>query len=269
VNLGICANSDYCLRQAIGDFIVKLDSDDFLESNYCKQLSLLLEKFPEAGYAHSNIRQIDQDGKWQHDRLLFRKELYMSSDNALIASVKGYRVAANIIMFRKTALESVNYLTGRPVHFAEDYHLSVDLAVNGWGNVFNDQLLANYRVWNDADNVRAKRKLVEINGLAIIFFELLFPAFYMRKWKNNILILQLENIACTHSNCLGWNEYNLNEKKEIETALLNLSNSKKVNLYMWLYKNKIGGILLFFNNFLFYLKYFIKKNILYVKKNNI
>jgi glycosyltransferase involved in cell wall biosynthesis len=259
VNLGMCGNSDFCLREATGDFIVKLDSDDFLEYDYCEKLSILLEKYPEAGYAHSNIHQIDQDGKFQRDRILTRNDIYMTSDKALLASVKGYRVAANIIMFRRTALESVYYLTGRPIHFAEDYHLSVDLAINGWGNVFSNEILANYRVWSDAGNVRAKRKLVEIQGLEKIFSELFFPSFKKRGWNQNILTKQLKNIACIHANCLSRMDYNQVEKNEIQSALLILSDSPKVKFYIVLYKYELGSVLNALKKIENIFKVFIKK----------
>jgi len=243
INLGMCGNSDFCLRQAVGDFIVKLDSDDFLEIDYCDTLSTLLNQNPEAGYAHANVHEVNHNGKWKRDRLLSRIESYVSSDKALLASVKGYKVSANIIMFRKSALESVNYLTGRPADFAEDYHLSVDLANNGWGNMFSNRILSNYRIWSDVKKVRAKRKLVEIQGLEKIFNELFFPAFQKRGWNQDILTNQLKHLACLHANCLCRTDYNQVEKNEIESALLILSNSPIVKIFIWLYKYEFGGIL--------------------------
>ena len=78
--------------------------------------------------------------------------------------MKGYRVAANIVMFKKDALVTVGYLTGRP-EYVEDYHLSVALASAGYGNVYTDEVISYYRVWTDAGKARLKRKLAEIVGL--------------------------------------------------------------------------------------------------------
>src|SRR6478735_5115222 len=59
VNLGINRNTDACLRLAIGDFIVRLDSDDYLAPSYIESLSKLLFKYPEAGYVHAAVQEIN------------------------------------------------------------------------------------------------------------------------------------------------------------------------------------------------------------------
>ena len=238
INLGMCANMDFCMREAKGDYIVKLDSDDLLAPQYCEVLSILLNEFPNAGYAHGNVKEVDQTGKFKRERRLFRKKIFVDSIDSLKASMKGSQFAANILMFRKEALESVNYLYNRPSNFGEDFHLSVDLAANGWGNVYSKQFLSFYRVWDDNSNVRAKRKIVEIEGIIRVFDDLLEPYFKKYRFNLNTLTRQRIRFACTHSNCLSWKNYTNKEKKDIENALLRLSSSKKVKLFIW--ANKSG-----------------------------
>src|SRR5690554_4686932 len=105
VNLGISLNVDACLRAASGDFVVRLDSDDILLPAYIERLVALLEKFPKAGYAHAAVREVDQYDNAVKERRLIRESGYHTEADALKAAISGYRVAANIIMFRREALE--------------------------------------------------------------------------------------------------------------------------------------------------------------------
>ena len=161
VNVGISKNVDACLRMATGELILRLDSDDKVFPDYLEKVSELMNKFPEAGYGHVAIQEIDQHDQRMRVRRLFRKAVFSTADEALKAATKGYRVAANIVMFRKTALEKVGYISS-DVNFAEDYLLSVKIAAAGFGNVYLDEVLAAYRVWTDVAKVRQRRKLEEI-----------------------------------------------------------------------------------------------------------
>lgn len=182
-NLGISANVDHCLRLATGDYIVRLDSDDILLPGYIEELASLLDKFPEAGYAHAAVREIDEHGNLKRERTLWRSNEFLNADAALKAAMLGYKVAANIIMFRKAALKAANYISLK-INACEDYYLAAQIAANGSGNVYYPGFLSCYRVWNS--HTKITRKKAEIMGLTAIFDEVLEPAF---KKKAGILIL--------------------------------------------------------------------------------
>lgn len=241
-NLGISQNTDECLRAATGEFIVRLDSDDLLEPTYIEKLSASLSKFPEAGYAHAAVQEIDQHGDFLRQRRLARQAGFQTGDTALLAAKKGYRVAANIIMFRRSALESVNYITGRP-NSAEDYHLSAALAAAGFGNVYINEILAFYRIWTDAGKARQRRKLLEINGIRSVFVEVLEPAYKQRNWGLTQLRKRRVALASGLSDCLGWNVYTLQEKQELAEAIKQLSSAKRVKIFRWIHLNGFGNIL--------------------------
>ncbi len=230
-NLGISKNTDSCLRAAEGNFVVRLDSDDLLKPEYVKRLSNLLMNHPDAAYAHSAIQQIDQFGNSTKVRKLLRNQVYQSGNIALKASIKGYKVAANIIMFRRTSLEEVNYLTGRP-DYVEDFHLAASLAAKGYGNVYLDEILACYRVWVDSNKVRQKRKLLEINGLNKVFNDVLEPVFIKNGWDLNSLKHHKTSIACRQTDCLSWGVYTVTEKKELEMSLKKFSTSFRTRLFI-------------------------------------
>ncbi|SHN19550.1 glycosyltransferase family 2 protein [Mucilaginibacter sp. OK098] len=238
-NLGISKNTNFCLRQATGDFIIRLDSDDLLSPDYIKLLSEELYKYPEAGYAHAAVNEIDKNNNFLKERKLIRKSGFVNGEVALKASLSGYRVTANIIMFRKKALETVGYISSK-INFAEDYYLSAQLAAAGYGNLYSEKVLASYRVWTDTGKVRQKRKLEEIDGIRSIFDEVIEPAFETRGWNLAVVKSAREKFAINQSNCLGWSIYTDQEKIPLITALLELSDTKKSRFFVWLYKNGYG-----------------------------
>jgi glycosyltransferase involved in cell wall biosynthesis len=241
VNAGISKNVDTCLRMATGELIVRLDSDDKIFPEYLEKVSALMTKYPDAGYGHVAIQEIDQYDHSMRVRRLFRNSVFVNSEEALKAATRGYRVAANIIMFRRSALEKVGYITTK-VNFAEDYYLSVKIADANYGNVYLDEILAAYRVWTDVGKVRQRRKLDEIKGIYGVFEDALEPAFKDREWNTGDLKERRSDVASAQADCLGWNVYSASEKKEIADLLLQLSSSKKVKAMIWLYGNGFGNV---------------------------
>jgi glycosyltransferase involved in cell wall biosynthesis len=264
-NLGIAKNVDSCLRLASGDFVVRLDSDDLLHPTFLEQVSGELMKHPTAGYGHAAVLEINEYGMVLKERNLFRTTGFQSDLDAVKATLKGYRVAANILMFRKQALQKVEYLSGRP-NFGEDYHLTAAISRAGFGNVYVAETLASYRVWSDTDRLRQKRKLAEIMGLQQVFSDVIEPAFEERKWSLALVRKSKTSLACAHSDCLGWQNYTRCEKEELLHAIRQLSTSYKVEFYSWIYLNGRGLYLTKVNEIESKLKSIIKAFILKRKK---
>lgn len=253
INLGITGNTDSCLRLAKGEYIVRLDSDDCLSSQYIEKLSALLIKYPEAGYAHAAVQEVDQYGNYLQKRQLARKSGYQDSIAALKSAIKGYRVSANIIMFRRKALKKVDYMLNRPSS-AEDYHLSASLAANGFGNVYLNETLSYYRVWIDTGKARLRRKLMEIVGIYKVYHEILEPAFVERGWSLRGINKSRTSVASVQADCLSWDVYTDEEKVQLKEALNKLSSSPKARGIAWLYLNGYGRFLDIYSGISFKLK---------------
>ncbi|MCF0051775.1 glycosyltransferase [Dyadobacter sp. LJ53] len=260
-NKGLAGNTDDSLRAATGDYIVKLDSDDALFPDYIKTLSTLLTEHPQAGYAHAAVREIDHNGYAGEPRRLLRGAGFVTSENALKWALKGYRVAANILMFRREALEKAGYIQCRQ-DFAEDYFLSVCIAKAGYGNVYSPEILSAYRVWTDQGNVRKKRKLAEINGLNAVFNYALTPAFEQLSWDLKPVERAKQHFAITHSGCLSWDVYNQEEKRDLETAILQLSSTPATKFYIWSHKHGFGKVIELYQSSSATIKKYVKKLIL-------
>lgn len=228
-NLGIAKNVNKLLRLPKTDFIVRLDSDDYLHPDYVRELVCLFEKHPEAGVGHVNVQEIDKNGENTRKRLLDRSKEYYPAEQSLKETIYGYKVAANICMFKRSVLEKLNFTSGRP-EYTEDYDLWIRIADAEYGNVFSSKILAYYRVWVDGNNYRVsiKRKESELLGYYRMFTECIEPAFKKRNWKNKPIEIQREKFALEHAVALKNNFFSKAEKEIIKRRVLKIWDSRKV-----------------------------------------
>lgn len=235
-NLGISANNNFAMKQATGDLIIRLDSDDLLLPEFAQVLALRFYKNAEIGVAHVRVLEIDEHGMERRLRRLNRAEGFQSGADALKVSHQGFKVAANICMFRKIALEECGYYRDG-LDFAEDWDLWVRLADNGWGNCYVDQLLAKYRVWNDAGGYRKGRKAVEIEGISAVFMDSIAPAFERRNWNSDCLLASRKSIARGHARSLGDMPRESAEFRQVVELLRRLGDSAglqiRIGLVRW------------------------------------
>jgi glycosyltransferase involved in cell wall biosynthesis len=200
-NVGIGIHVNWLLQQPATEFIARLDSDDRLCPTYIEELSALLDAHPQAGYAHCSVQEIDDEGREGKVRRLARRGEYEDADSSLMSMVRGYKIAANILLFRRKALEDACF--GSPtINFAEDYDLCVRIADAGWGNVYCERVLAFYRVWSNSNRQSVARKMSEIEGLHHIFSTSLKDAFHKRGFSSGILARRRLELALQHSSYL-------------------------------------------------------------------
>ncbi|PSB45441.1 glycosyl transferase [Cyanosarcina cf. burmensis CCALA 770] len=193
-NLGISGNPSWLLRQPKTQYIARLDSDDLIQPNYLEVLVSLLEKFPEAGYAHAAVQQIDENGKVARTRRLARTTGFQSAEEYLRSSVYGNRSTANILLFRRQALESAGFFIPG-MNYCDDWGLAVRIADAGWGNVYASKVLASYRIWSDVKKVRPKRSIDYLRGCIRVFEKDISPAFDRRSWDTKIIHQQRRQMA--------------------------------------------------------------------------
>jgi hypothetical protein len=232
-NLGISANLQWLLRQPGTPLIMRLDSDDLLEPEYIRELSELLARFPKAGYAHCAVTEIDGEGRKIGERRLARVQEFQDDTAALRASIKGYQVAANILLFRRDALASVDFGAGSAkLNFVEDYDLSIRLADAGWGNVYSGKVLASYRMWSGSSRPVAGRKLTEVRGVAEIFSGSLSTAFARRGWSLGPVRRRRRKLALLNSEILDRAEFAPGQREEMVVALRQLGDSQMLRWWL-------------------------------------
>lgn len=183
-NLALPGNLSWLLAQPSTDLIVRLDSDDRLEPNYVKVLAELMRQHPKAAFAHCDVGELDRDNQRPRVRRLNRTRTFESGDEMLRSNASGYRTAANCILYRAQALREVNYyIPNLDWRTCEDWDMVLRMAAAGWGNVYAPQVLSNYRVWDDAQGVRAKRKMSEVMTTIAIYKHTLIPEYQKRGWS--------------------------------------------------------------------------------------
>ena len=185
-NIGVGANRRELARNSKCELCVMLDSDDRLERSYVNDIASLFEKYDDLGYASTRIKEIDSEGLILGERFMARrrKQMYETASEALISLLRGYQVAANIIMYRREALVSAlkNDLN---LDYAEDFALAVLIARAGFGNVYVDLPLASYRLWWNRREVRLEMLIKQLCGLSIVYRSILGSALVKEGYKGS------------------------------------------------------------------------------------
>jgi hypothetical protein len=229
--LGIPGNNSKVMAEAQSEFVLHLDSDDVLEPQFIENLLPLIRGHPRAGYAHAAVTNIDGNGSPRHQVFLNRRAGFVAGEEALRASVAGYRVAANIVLYRRSMLVEMNYWIGGPER-CSDYALSARMAAAGWGNVYSDRLLSRYRVWTDKAGVRARQKQDQLNGFIHVFDDVLTPAFTARGWATETLRRQRRRLALVHANACFLSHYSKEDRDQLIGLLQKLGDSPFLEMKM-------------------------------------
>lgn len=238
-NQGISKNVDSLMRLPSTKYLVRLDSDDVLNRNFLEVLVPLIEKHPQAGVAHANVEEIDQHDRKRRIRAIRSRAEYQDGDTALKESISGYRVAANICLFRREALQVLNFFASRP-EYTEDYDCFVSIADAGYGNVHSSKVLSQYRVWTDKGGMRSRRKATELRGLTEIFEHRIEPAFRKRGWDLGLVIMNRRKMALIHADYLAEVELTSMEAKSIVELLHGLGASSALKIKVGLIRLGFG-----------------------------
>lgn len=107
-NVGVAEASNIGIRKALGRYIIRVDSDDYINENTLLFLTEILNHNPDIGFAYTDHLRVDEN-----ENVLERVNL--TSPELLFRHGAG-------ILFRKSHLESIG-LYDKELRNAEDYHL--------------------------------------------------------------------------------------------------------------------------------------------------
>jgi glycosyltransferase involved in cell wall biosynthesis len=265
-NLGLSGNLSWVLAQPQTDLVVRLDSDDRLEPEYVEVLAALMARYPNAGFAHSDVFEMNGSGERTRVRRLGRLREFESSEEALRRSASGFRVAANCLLFRSSALAQAQYyIPTKGWSAGEDWSLCIRLAGNGWGNVYAPRPLTNYRQWDDILHTRASRTLEEVSNLKSIYEEMLMPEYDKRNWDTAILRRNMRRKAVRFASALDSPLFNDAERDRLKAHLRKLGNSFQLSLAILLADTGFNPVLRFFGAAKVRAKDFVKSCIRFVR----
>ncbi|MGA2569229.1 MAG: glycosyltransferase [Terracidiphilus sp.] len=235
VNRGIAENLSFALARPSADLIARIDSDDRMEPAFVATLAALMAQYPEAGYAHADVVEIDGEGARTRVRRLHRSAIYETPEESLRKNAQGYRVAADCILFRAAALKQANYYHANASwQSAEDWDLSIRMAILGWGDVYAATPLACYRVWDDSGMVRFKRKAAEIECVTNVYKGTLEPEYIRRGWSTRVLRTNMRRRAVAYADALDSPLFSEEERAIYQARLRELGDSFSLSVAIFL-----------------------------------
>jgi glycosyltransferase involved in cell wall biosynthesis len=230
-NLKISGNLSWLLAKPSTELIVRLDSDDRLEPNYVEVLAELMRQYPRAGFAHCNVFELDGNNRRSRVRRLNRSKVYEPSEDFLKSNASGYRTAANCILYRAEALREVNYyIPSAGWEPCEDWDMILRIAAKGWGNVYAAQILSNYRVWDDVQGARAKRKMAEVSNLTRVYEKTLIPEYRKRGWSIAPLRRNMRRRAIAFVDALDSPRFTEEDRAKYKVILYKLGKSLSLSI---------------------------------------
>ena len=244
LNRGIAENLSFALAQPSADLIARVDSDDRMEPEFVATLAALMSEYPQAGYGHADVCEIDSNGAPTRMRRLHRSAAYETPEESLRRNAQGYRVAADCILFRAQALKQANYY--RPNSSwksAEDWDLSIRMAILGWGNVYAAAPLACYRVWDDSDLARFRRRVPEIECVTRVYKDTLEPEYIRRGWSTRVLRTNMRRRAVAYADALDSPLIGPAECEIYKARLRELGDSPSLSLAIFLAEKGFNPLL--------------------------
>jgi len=245
-NLGIAGNLSWVLSQPATDFVVRLDSDDRLEPAFVATLADLMNTYPQAGYAHCNIYEIDGHGAQTRMRMLHRPAVYESPEVAIRRNTPSYRVAGNIVLYRSAALKEANYYhSNASWQYAEDWDLCLRIAILGWGNVHAAAPLARYRVWGDDKQGRFKRNMSGMECIIKVYKNTLEPEYIKRGWNTATIRKYMRRTALRYVDGIDSPFLTSAEREAYKAFLRRLGDSTWLSVRIYLAEQGLNPIFRF------------------------
>jgi glycosyltransferase involved in cell wall biosynthesis len=151
-NVGVAEASNIGIKAALGKFIIRVDSDDYINENTLLFLSEVLNQNPSIGFVYSDHLRVDKE-----ENVIERVDIH--SPELLFRHGAG-------IMFRKTHLEAIG-LYDKTLRNAEDYNL-LKKYIKNWDGYHLPLPLYRYRqhdtnMTNDVESRKKWEKIADEN----------------------------------------------------------------------------------------------------------
>lgn len=146
-NRGLAYALNECIRQAKGEFVARMDDDDWCHKERLACQAAFLDTHPKFAWVGSNAELADEQGVWGYQRMPeFPKKKDFLFNLPYIHPT---------VMFRKKALEEVGgYCTSTKIRQCEDYELFMRLQAQGYRGYNIQKALLQYR--EDYESVKKR-----------------------------------------------------------------------------------------------------------------
>jgi len=150
-NISQVASLNVGLRQALGEYVVRIDADDMMLSGRIERQLDFLSRRPDVALVGSRGEAIDEKG-----RLILKNKIPLRREE-IIANIitAGFVSVHSSFMFRKDAVLDVGGYN-EDFSFTEDFKLIIDLLIRGYHVNNMRDVLIRYRFHDDRISVRSK-----------------------------------------------------------------------------------------------------------------
>lgn len=172
-NLGLAKALNRCLEVANGEYVARMDDDDYSHNNRIQEEVLFLDNHPEFAIVGTGRNMIDENGIWGKD--------VSSGERTSIDIFKGNSFAHPTVMIRRSALDVVGgYSEYSWIGREEDTDLWCKLYTNGFkGTVIDSVLLDYYESRSSMVRRKYKYRIVETRIRLKYMRQLHIPFYYI------------------------------------------------------------------------------------------
>ncbi|MGI6007361.1 MAG: glycosyltransferase [Ruminococcus sp.] len=152
-NRGLAHALNYCIRQAKGRYIARMDDDDISRKDRLERQYSFLELHPRYHWAGSNAELIDSRGIWgvrKVPEIPGKKDFLFTSPY----------IHPSVMFHKKVLMENRGYRTSGKFMLCEDYELFMRLHRNGYQGYNIQETLIQYREDYDAHKRRTYRRRI-------------------------------------------------------------------------------------------------------------
>mgnify|MGYP004632438905 CR=1 FL=1 len=198
-NIGINGNLNLAVSKASCDIVALISGDDKWRKNYLERIVECFEKMSDIDVLHPMLCAIDKDDKYikGQNKYFYYIPNRTKEENLYIAFMDSNILQSPGMAMRKKVVETIFPLSYSFVNM-QDYVMHIDILANGFKSYVLDDILVDYRVFNDGTNISLnnstahRREEAEIALLMDYFLKIKDIKLLKRVFKNEIQSTNLE-----------------------------------------------------------------------------
>lgn len=209
-NIGINGNLNLVVSKASGDIIALIGGDDKLRDTYLELIVEHFGKMPEIAVLYPQLCAIDKNDKyikgkdthfWKTSNKTKGEYIYQGFMDSNILPSPG-------MAMRRKVVETIFPLPYSLVIF-QDYAMQIDILINGFKGYVLDELLVDYRIFDDDRNISLNNSMahnraqMEIAPLMDYFLKIKDIELLRSVFKNEITNTEIEPFSDTIPFFLG------------------------------------------------------------------
>lgn len=209
-NIGINGNLNLAVSQTSGKIVVFIAGDDKLRQHYLECIVKNFTKMSDVDVLYSRLCVIDKNDNYVkgEDECFDRVPNRTSEENIYKVFMNENILQSPGMAMRRRVIETIFPLSYSLINF-QDYAMHIDILINGFKSYVLDEILVDYRVFDDGKNISLnndtafKREQMEITSLMDYFLKIKDIELLKRVFKDEIQKHNIEPYEDTISFFLG------------------------------------------------------------------